>query len=201
MSESNSFRKTSNTPKSSIKLFKNWRLSFSHHPPCTGYKSHTFSLFNVEFCIGCFAGIPSLFIGCIISLILLGLEIISAKNLVSIGIIGLSFQIFSFSIITERKVIKLFQKITIGLGSGLILISVYKLLQLDTIWRILILLIIYLVGNIPLQILHILKSKRICNSCKNKWNKEFCPTDYCYADTPYQLKEKKKNEINYYTEI
>ncbi|MHA1777502.1 MAG: hypothetical protein DRO88_08040 [Promethearchaeia archaeon] len=162
----------------------NWKILLSHHPSCPAYENHTFKLFGLEWCIGCFIGFPSLAMGIILSHMWIHrnyhTEII-VLNLI-FGIMLFLFQMLSLFEISEKKGVKMLQKGAIGTGSGLILVSTYYLLPFQIIFRIIILTILLIMGDLPIKYLHLQKSKKICNNCPNKWDKEKCPTDYSFAD-------------------
>lgn len=173
-------------------MVKNWKIALSHHPPCEKFSNHTFKIFKVDFCIGCFIGIPFTVIGLILGNLFIGTLDFSAQYLLIIGCVLVLAQLLSLTKLTENKIIKMIQKFSIGIGAGVILISTYHLIQAPQYLRVLIVIAILFIGNLPIQYLHVKKSKQVCNDCIDKWNKEICPVDYCYADIPKKLKNDKK---------
>ena len=163
--------------------YPKWKYLIAHHPPCDKFRSHTLNFKKIQFCIGCYIGIPSTIIGVIVGNLLLS-QIVSNFNLLYLGIFLFGFQLLSLTKITEYKIMKVIQKAIIGIGSGFILISAYNLINGSILFRLIILALIIIVGNIPLSFLHTRKSQNICDACEYKWKKEFCPTDYCQADVP-----------------
>ena len=176
--------------KSHDRKEKKWKMILSHHPPCSNFANHTLNIKNFQFCIGCFLGIPSTFLGFIMGNFLLRNPSFSVKSLFLLGIGFFLVQLFSFTTLTDYKFLKSLQKILIGIGAGFILNSTYNFLSTSFIAKIIIMIVIISIGKFPLHYLHYLKSKRVCNTCNKKWNKDLCPIDYCFADIPF-----KKNEI------
>ncbi|WP_371806086.1 hypothetical protein [Candidatus Lokiarchaeum ossiferum] len=164
-----------------------WKMLLSHHPPCEQFKNHTFGLFSLQFCIGCFIGYPSMIFAIVLSYFFATYSVLRADILFFLGLGMLSFQLLSLSPITEIKILKIFQKAFIGFGAGLILHSAYLLINASIIVKIFLLMAISVGGYIPLQVLHMKKSKEVCNQCKDKWNSALCPTDMCFADAPDKI--------------
>lgn len=164
-----------------------WKMLLSHHPPCEPFVNHTFEIKSIQFCIGCFIGYPSMGFGIVSSYFISIQGILDANILLFLGLGLLSLQWLSLFPITERKGVKMIQKASIGFGAGLIFLSAYILIKGSIILKIILLMAIFIGGHIPLQVLHMKKSKQVCNGCKDKWDLDVCPTDVCFADTPENL--------------
>ncbi len=169
------------------------RVLFSHHPPCPNFTHHTLNMKRFQFCIGCFVGIPSMIFGAFLGHMMLQIALMSAWSLLLIGFGFLLAQFLSLTGLTDRKGIKILQKIFMGFGAGSILSAVYNLLRVSIFLKLLILTVIIVIGRIPPHYLHIKSSKQVCNECKNKWKDGICPTDYCFADIPYIIRKNEQN--------
>ncbi len=170
-----------------------WRVLFSHHPPCTNFAHHTLNIKELQFCIGCFVGIPSMILGAFLGHMMLRIAHFSGWNLLLIGFGFLSTQLLSLTGLTDHKGVKILQKIFMGFGAGSILFAVYNLLHLSIFLKHLILIVIIFIGRIPPHYLHIKSSKQVCNECDKKWKKDECPTDYCFADIPNKIRQNDQN--------
>ena len=95
-----------------------WPLLLAHHPQCANFNGHTLNFGRVRLCIGCFVGYPTAYISIFIIYYLNLLNIIPYQSFLVIGLILLSTFFLSFTNLTKIKIIKVIQKIFIGIGAA-----------------------------------------------------------------------------------
>jgi len=140
-------------------------MLLAHHPDCPPFRTHTFSIRSVRFCIGCFIGYPAAIAG-----IFLGYFIIrfGSQTLLPVGLVGVAFylsQMLSFWKVAEKKPVKILQKCMIGLGSGFLVITAFMVTELWGIWHIIVIVSLVSALGLPVGLLHLLKTSRICKQC------------------------------------
>jgi hypothetical protein len=124
----------------------------SHHPNCARFKSHTFNLGQFRFCIGCYIGYPSAIT----------------------GIVGYLAFLASLGKFSEMKIVKILQKISIGMGSGFILVFGFFLFDVFVVIKILVVILILVGLIIPIRAVHLRKALNICTSCERKGKDPYC---------------------------
>ncbi len=154
---------------------------FTHHPPCTKFNDHTFTIYGIRFCIGCYCGYPAGITGMIMGYLLYTYSIISESILFLIAFIGISLLTLSITPLIKKRVIKIIQKIFIGFGMGFLIIGLWFLtsspiyVRIIQIWGILILFLT------PLSLKHYLDIRNTCDQCESKWDNIVCPVQFCFA--------------------
>ena len=155
-------------------------MLISHHPPCETYKNHTINIGKLKLCIGCFIGYPSAILTIILTKILYDRN---SFNLIPILIFGIVFslaQLLSLTSITEKKSIKIIQKLLIGTGSGFIIIFLYLTINLSEIFKIVIIFGCVSILIFPIGVLHYRVSSKTCKMCEIKKIPGKCPEDYSF---------------------
>ncbi|MFW9951652.1 MAG: hypothetical protein ACFFKA_16170 [Candidatus Thorarchaeota archaeon] len=116
-------KESNRTKKKRLKTIRSSIVSIlpfllSHHPECKKFKGHTLRIGKLNFCIGCFIGYPT----AIISINVINLfnirNFLSLQYFLIIGITLLLTFLLSFTGITKIKLIKVLQKIFIGIGAS-----------------------------------------------------------------------------------
>jgi len=148
-------------------------LLLSHHPQCGDFESHTLKFKKYRLCIGCFIGYPSAFLG-IILLGLLHVSIfISSEFLFSIGFIFISFFFLSPLGLIKNKLLKVFQKSIIGIGSSFVYWGI-RLLLVPRSTKYLLFAIIFGIILTFLNLYHTLGFLKTCQKCKTPFNWAIC---------------------------
>ena len=143
-----------------IKIFGSFLLR--HHPECENFKGHAIKFRKYEFCIGCFIGYPTSFIMIVILGVFKLNESIPSNNLIIFGILFISTFFLSFIGATRIKIIKIIQKIFIGVGSALIFWGIFSLnFPVSTNF-----IIFLLVFSTILTLLNIYHAYGLYNTCK-----------------------------------
>lgn len=143
-------------------------MVFSHHPPCNKYKSHTFRIGQYNFCIGCYVGYPAAVAGIIFgSWLYLG-NATSLYLLLGIGFTCYLTFLFSFSRYSEKKPVKMSQKLAIGLGSGFLLVFGFYIFDIWVGFKILIGIGIFFGLLQPIRLFHNAKLIAVCDACTMK---------------------------------
>ncbi|MHA1671869.1 MAG: hypothetical protein ACTSV5_15045 [Promethearchaeota archaeon] len=104
-----------------------WPLLLSHHPECYKFDNHTINIGKIRFCIGCFIGYPTAFIGIILINLLNISNIIPTDYFLAISIILISTFFMSPLHLTRVKLVKIIQKFLIGLGSSFLFWAIWSL--------------------------------------------------------------------------
>ena len=103
-----------------IHAFSFWPLMLSHHPECDRFKEHTLNFGKVHLCIGCFIGYPTAIIGIILISFFKLSSVIHYPTFLIIGIGLLSTFCLSIINLTKFKIIKILQKMLMGIGGSFI---------------------------------------------------------------------------------
>ncbi len=148
---------------------------FAHHPKCENFNNDTFRIRSTEFCIGCFIGYPSALIGIFIGYYAFFLPKLNPYILIAAQFLMISTIFLSFTSLTEKKVVKIFQKLFVGLGSGIFIGTTYFLFPGGQTTKIIVTVFIILFLNAPIQVLHYRNMNKICDGCEYQpiWNQ--CP--------------------------
>jgi len=138
----------------------------SHHPTCKEFEEHTFSLFGKKFCIGCFIGYPSAIIGIIIATELLQISDDYSKSVFWVGMAFPSTIFLSFTPLTEKKTIKIIQKVLIGFGAGFLLTFIYYMPTQNKVLNFVVVFLLATSLNLILNIIHYRNHNKICSQCE-----------------------------------
>ena len=148
---------------------------FSHHPKCEKFNNDTFRIGSTEFCIGCYIGYPSALIGLFIGYFAFFLPNLNPIVLITASFLMMGTILLSFTILTEKKEIKIFQKFFVGMGSGIFIGTVYFIFPGGQTSKIFGTIFITLLLNFPIQVLHYRNMNKQCDACEYqpRWNQ--CP--------------------------
>ena len=147
---------------------------FSHHPKCEKFKGHTFKIGNTQFCIGCFIGYPTAFIG-ILTIYLLELVItFRTEFLLITGMALLSSFILSPLHLTKIRNIKIIQKFFIGLGFAFLFWGIWTLPNSFNI-NLILFFIIFGIVYATIMSYHAYRFYKTCKKCEYSLNWEKCP--------------------------
>lgn len=151
-----------------IKSFGSFFLR--HHPGCVNFKGHTIKLRKHEFCIGCFIGYPTSFITILILGVFELYKSIPSNFLITFGILFMSTFFLSFTGVTTIKIIKIIQKIFIGIGSALIFWGIFSL-DFSVFTNSIIFLLVFSTLLTLLNIYHAYGLYNECKKCESqfKW--------------------------------
>lgn len=149
-------------------------ILLSHHPSCDKFENHSIKAGKYRLCIGCFIGYPAV----ILSIIMLGIFRIDAyfspDILFLIGLILISSFFLGLFGLTEKKLLKIIQKIIIGIGAGFIFWGIWSLPNSFLI-NFLFFIMVYGAGLTVLNAQHAYGIIKGCKHCTyyKKW--EECP--------------------------
>ena len=148
-------------------------LFLSHHPDCEHFKEHTIKIGKYKFCIGCFIGYPIAILTLILNIFLKFDKMLLDEYIFFLSIIFLSTFSLSFFKITEKKIIKIIQKILMGIGGALLLIWI---LGLNNTRELNILIAFYTINIIVaiFSIYHIYGFFSQCYKCETNFNWAIC---------------------------
>lgn len=169
-------------------------LLLSHHPNCNKFSSHVYHIGKYRLCIGCFTFYPT--IGLTILFVLLFFNLTLTTLFI---FFFLSFAFFIPIVLnilskTKSKLLKIFPKISIGIGTGLMIVSTI-LLPIFLIIKISILLEI----NFITGVIAYIRAKHVKEACleceyEGKWSD--CPAMKPIMDKLYEHKFKRRRENN-----
>ncbi len=145
---------------------------FAHHPKCDKFNNDTFRIGSTEFCIGCFIGYPSALIGIFIGYFAFFLPKFNPIILIAGSFLMMCTILLSFTTLTEIKVVKIFQKFFVGLGSGIFIGTAYFIIPGGHLLKIFATLLSILLLNFPIQVLHYRNMNKKCDACEYEpgWN-------------------------------
>jgi hypothetical protein len=143
-----------------------WMQFLSHHPSCDHFKNHTLNFGKIKLCIGCFVGYPAAIISIILTDIAYRIHGVNILPLLYLGFILFLAQLFSLTRFSEIKFLKILQKISIGTGSGFILVNLFVLIPSSEVLKVLLSFVFATLLSIPIMILHIKNLHRPCRGCE-----------------------------------
>ena len=147
---------------------------FTHHPKCEKFRGHTIKIGKNQFCIGCFIGYPTAFIGILTIYLLRQVIIFGPEFLLITGILLVSSFILSPLHLTKIRNIKIIQKFFIGLGFAFLFWGIWTLPNSFSI-NLILFFIIFGIGYAIIMSYHAYSFYKICKSCKYSLNWEECP--------------------------
>ncbi|MBY9007273.1 MAG: hypothetical protein KGD63_11000 [Candidatus Lokiarchaeota archaeon] len=169
-------------------------ILLSHHPKCDNFYNHVYHIRGRWLCIGCFTYYPTILITIVLSLILFGFN--KTTNVI---LFGISF-IFALTVLlnvfnlTKRRFLKISSKISLGIGTGLFIISTLKMDFLPVFVKFLCLLQVnFLAGAIGyIRANGIIKE---CKACEYKKDWKNCPGMSIMMNNLYKHGFKKEKEL------
>ena len=170
-------------------------ILLSHHPKCDHFYKHVYHIGGKSFCIGCFTYYPTIIITIILSLLIFNFDSTTITILFSCSFIFALPVFLNVFNLTKSKFLKITSKISLGIGTGLLIISTFEMDFLPLILKILVLVQVnFMAGAIGyIRTNEIIKE---CQACEYKKDWKNCPgmseiTKNLYAHG--FKKEKKRN--------
>lgn len=163
-----------------------WRdlkpIILSHHPSCPVFHDHTLNIKKLRLCIGCFIGYPAGLLSFLLFHFLLKSLIIHSLIILILGISLFITILLSLTNLTEVKIIKIGQKLSVGLGAGMI-ISYFFILFAPILWweQLIVFFSIVSILMTPVGLLHYRTMVNTCKKCEFQRNPEYCDIKYCMA--------------------
>ncbi|WP_457557261.1 hypothetical protein [Candidatus Harpocratesius sp.] len=166
-------------------LQENWISLFSHHPPCSHFQDHTFRIGKYHFCIGCYIGYPAGFLGVLLGYLILLQNWMPNIVLLFFGLIGFVLgYIPSFFHWIHKKLLKMSQKLIMGISGGILLFSIYKILPVSPFFKFLNTFFAFNIIMAPVFLKHYFSMRNICDACPDKLEPKKCPVKFCLAKRP-----------------
>ena len=164
-------------------------LLLSHHPNCHYFSDHVYHLGKYKLCIGCFTFYPT------IAITIITLVAFFEFSIINLMLVFISAFIFFIPIIlnifnlTKNKFLKILSKVSIGIGTGLLIVSTI-LLPFHILIKISLLIEInFITGVIAyIRAKHV---KEICTKCEYEANWDGCPSMKPIMDNLYEHNFKK----------
>ncbi len=141
----------------------------SHHPNCSRFESHTFSLGRFRFCIGCYIGYPSAIFGLVLGTSLYLPSLVTLWHLFGCGLVAYLALLASLRKFSEFKYVKILQKISVGTGSGFLIVVGFFLFEVPLVIKFSFAALVLLGLLLPVRAVHLRKAINICVSCELKW--------------------------------
>jgi hypothetical protein len=148
-------------------------ILLSHHPNCDNFSNHVYHIGKYRLCIGCFTFYPAIFLTILFTLIIVDLNFQNSIFLFFISYVFFLPLILNILGYTKFKFLKIFSKVSIGIGIGLYLVGVFSLplhplLKIISIFEI----------NFFIGLIAYVRSKHIkkdCKQCEFKGDWDMCP--------------------------
>lgn len=167
-------------------------LLLSHHPNCHYFSDHVYHVGKHKLCIGCFTFYPTVAITIIILALFFDLSMLNLMLMFLFSFIFFIPIILNIFNLTKNEFLKTLSKVSIGIGTGLLIISTI-LLPLHIIIKIFLLIEInFLTGVIAY--VRSKNIKEICTKCEYEANWDDCPAMKPIMDNLYDHKFKKLKE-------
>lgn len=160
-------------------------ILLSHHPNCDHFSKHVYHVGKYRLCIGCFTFYPSIAITIIFTLVFIDLSYFNLIMIFNLSYIFMLPVILNFLKLTKFRVLKIFSKVSLGIGIGFYLIAIFGLP-----FHILIKVFTILEINIFIGVIAYIRSIHIqkeCKTCDYQGDWDSCPgmkpiRDKLYAD-------------------
>jgi hypothetical protein len=171
-------------------------LILSHHPSCEKFKDHTFKIGTKDYCIGCFIGYPFAIIG-VITIYILNLYTHLGSNLLFItGLILMSSFILSPLKLTNKRSIKIVQKILFNLGGAFLFWWIFFLPN-SFIINFILFFFIFSFLLLLVNAYHAFSFYRTCKKCEFSLDWQNCPGfktlfEYCHSNNLPNLFDIKR---------
>ncbi|MBN1214735.1 MAG: hypothetical protein JXA99_04760 [Candidatus Lokiarchaeota archaeon] len=172
-------------------------ILLSHHPKCDHFYKHVYHIGSKWFCIGCFTYYPTIIITIIVSLLIFNFDMTTITILFSSSFIFALPVFLNVFNLTKSKFLKIISKISLGIGTGLLIISTFEMEFLPLILKILVLVQVnFMAGAIGyIRTNGIIKE---CQACEYKKDWKNCPgmseiIKKLYAHG-FKIEKKRKND-------
>ncbi|TFG28861.1 MAG: hypothetical protein EU532_04305 [Promethearchaeota archaeon] len=164
-------------------------ILLSDHPNCENFDDHVYHIGKYKLCIGCFTFYPVILLTIIFSLLFIDFTFYNLAFMFFISFAFFSPIILNILGLTKYKFLKVFSKISTGIGVGLYLVSIiffpvffiFKILAIIPIGG-----FIFIISYIRMT--HILKE---CEQCEYKGDWDSCPAMKPITDKLYEHGFKK----------
>lgn len=169
-------------------------LLLSHHPNCSKFSKHVYHIRKYKLCIGCFTFYPAVILTIIVILLFFNLQVLNLFMMFFSSFIFFIPIILNILGLTKYQFLKIFSKISIGIGTGLMIVSTL-LLPIFLFIKISILIEInFIVGAIAY--IRAKQVKKTCRKCEyeGKWSR--CPGMKPIMDKLYEHNFKKRTNLN-----
>lgn len=169
-------------------------LLLSHHPNCSKFSKHVYHIKKYKLCIGCFTFYPTVALTIIFILLFFNLQLFNLFIMFFTSFIFFIPIILNIFGLTKYQFLKIFSKISIGIGTGLMIVSTL-LLPIFLFIKISILIEInFIVGAIAyIRAKHV---KKICRECEYEGKWSICPGMKPIIDKLYEHNFKKRKLTN-----
>lgn len=169
-------------------------ILLSHHPNCEKFSKHVYHIGRYKLCIGCFTFYPTIGLTILIILLFFNLKL---STLLSMFFLSFAFFIpiiLNIFGLTKSKFLKVFSKISIGIGTGLLIVSTVLLPIFLFIKISLLIEINFIIGVIAyIRAKHV---KEVCSLCEYEGNWDNCPGMKPIMDKLYAHNFKKRKLNN-----
>ena len=169
-------------------------LFLSHHPNCNKFSKHVYHIGKYKLCIGCFTFYPTIVLTILFILLFFNLHLLNLFLMFFSSFIFFIPIVLNIFGLTKYQFLKIFSKISIGIGTGLMIVSTL-LLPIFLFIKISILIEInFLVGVIAY--IRAKQVYKICQECEygGKWS--LCPAMKPIMDNLYKHNFKKRKPTN-----
>ena len=166
-------------------------ILLSHHPNCDHFSKHVYHISKYKLCIGCFTFYPSIVITIIFTMLFIDLNFFNLIMIFNISFLFMLPVILNFLKLSKFKVLKIFSKVSLGIGIGLYVVAIFGLpfhivIKVFTILEI----------NIFVGVIAYIRSKHIqkeCNKCDYQGDWDSCPGMKNIRDKLYEhgFRERK----------
>ena len=148
-------------------------ILLSHHPNCEMYSNHVYHIGKYKLCIGCFTLYPTIVFTIIFTLLFVELNLETIIFIFNISFLFFTPLILNILGYTKYKFLKIFSKVSLGIGIGLYLIAIFSL-PFHPIFKILTLLEV----NMYIGIIAYIRARHIkkdCAQCEFEGDWDRCP--------------------------
>jgi len=169
-------------------------LLLSHHPDCGKFSKHVYYIRKSKLCIGCFTFYPTIALTIIFILLFVNLQLLNLFIMFFTSFVFFIPIILNIIGLTKYQFLKILSKLSIGIGTGLMIVSTV-LLPIFLFIKISILIEInFIVGAIAyIRVKHV---KKICRKCEYEDNWSICPAMKPIMDKLYEHNFKKRRNSN-----
>ncbi len=169
-------------------------LLLSHHPNCETFSEHVYHIGTHKLCIGCFTFYPTVFATILSILIFVSLSLLNLFMMFFLSYLFFLPIFLNIFGLTKFKFLKILSKISIGIGTGLLIVSTIFLPLLLIIKISLLMEINFIIGAIAY--IRAKDIKKICLACQYEGNWNKCPSMKPIMDKLYEHQFKKRKGYN-----
>ncbi len=169
-------------------------ILLSHHPNCERFSTHVYHIGRKKLCIGCFTFYPTVGFTILFIILFLNLSLLNLFTMFFLAYIFFIPIVLNIFGLTKHKFLKIFSKISIGIGTGLLIVStlflpLFLFLKISLLFE-----INFIVGVIAyIRAKHV---KKICLECDFNGNWDNCPAMKPIMEKLYEHNFKKRKLAN-----